>query len=308
MALPYIQLHSDSLFSNEQTKFGMICTPRPSDSEFRPRSDLTIFEEDGFEPIIEEEEEHDYDFYPYSAQSSNQSSETTWAMSSSSPTESLRSFKSTSTTIASDNATVVGSVYSDLKENVPSMDHSNPDLQDGVIIIHLSTPDLNEAVTSINISNPDLYAGGTSTNYSSLSLDFDIDFDFSGLDFDLTLPKLTFSLPEPIPSRSETSLSKSNPAFSSSTTSLGSHKTRCPSNCAVCSFSSPEQVGRPKASKRNSLRQHLDPKYLRNTYCPFEKARQRRDRRVAMERYQKEFGVVPWTRDAEDQARPSTAF
>jgi hypothetical protein len=287
MSLVYVQMRTNDLCAEEPKKIAAKIPTRTSSSDFRPHSDVTIFEEDGFEPIVEEEEEPDYHFNPYlnqfsgpssstysspssslssnnvwatSSPSSSQSSNTAWARRSFTAGESIKSFKSTSTTTPSENATVVGSFYSDL----------------------------NKAVTSIDLSR----------------LSLDLDLDFSCLDFDLALPELTFSLPKPTLSRND-SLSSS-----SSTLLQNSNATRCADNCAVCSFSkrSSQLVEQSKSSKRASLKKHLDPRYLRNTYCPFEKARQRRDRRVAMQRYQKEFGVVPWTRDAENNERPSTAF
>ncbi|KAF2435669.1 hypothetical protein EJ08DRAFT_692247 [Tothia fuscella] len=119
---------------------------------------------------------------------------------------------------------------------------------------------------------------------------------------ELSLPDLTFpfskspNLHSASSSISTASTATPSLANSKSTTSLFSSDAStitgsyCSSgDCKVCGSLN------FKATSRSQWKRNLDPKYLRQTYCPFEKARQKRDRRVAMAKYEREFSVVPWS-------------
>lgn len=112
-------------------------------------------------------------------------------------------------------------------------------------------------------------------------------------DLTLSLPNIassTFSKSSTAGSVHAPSLGKSKSSISlfssSASTVTGSY---CGSDCKVCG----SQNFKPKP--KSQWKRNLDPMYLRETYCPFEKARRRRDRRVAMKKYEREFSVVPWT-------------
>jgi hypothetical protein len=128
----------------------------------------------------------------------------------------------------------------------------------------------------------------------------DIDFKFPEIRFaEINLSELTLSLPNISTTFSKPSTAHSNkpPSLANSKSSISLFSSNastitgsyCGSDCKVCG----SQNFKPKP--KSQWKRNLDPMYLRETYCPFEKARRKRDRRVAMQKYEREFSVVPWT-------------